>query len=108
MASSAEIRTAPQTDVAPRNICAPPVGWSPAALRQQRQLPRLGRLAGLVGQAGRIFAGEAMVGELRPRRVAPIIAHRLVDAVDREKSKRVRADELPHLFQRVRSGEKLV
>ena len=45
-----------------------------------------------VGQRGRIVAGEAVVGELRPHRVAPLVAHGAVDAVDREEGERVGAD----------------
>src|SRR4051794_6643563 len=41
-------------------------------LGEQRQLPRRGVLAGLVGQRRRIVAGEAVVGELRPQRIAPL------------------------------------
>src|ERR1700742_1402120 len=62
-----------------------PVERSRALARfgEQRELPRLALLAGLIGQPGRIFAGEAMVGELRPARIAGVVAHRLVDALDR-------------------------
>ena len=42
------------------------------------------RRAFAVSEARRIFAGEAMVGELGMGGVAALIAHGLVDAVDRE------------------------
>ena len=76
--------------------------------------PRRGRRAAsarrpfAISEPRRIFAGEAMVGELRMGVVAALIAHGLVDAVDREEGEAVGADELPHLFQRAMGGEQLV
>src|SRR6185437_7314006 len=79
-----------------------------ARLGEQRQLP-LGRfLRHAVGERCRVFAGEAMVGELRARGVATLLAHGAVDALDGEKGERVGADELPHAFEVVRRGKELV
>src|SRR5262245_49823731 len=66
--------------------------WQPAALNregsarlgQERQLARRVVLRGLIGEPGRIVAGEAVVGELRARRVAHLVAHGPVDALDRQ------------------------
>src|SRR5882724_7147917 len=55
-----------------------------ARFRQQRKLPRLRLDLGLVGEMGRIDAGEAMVGEFRIGGIAARLAHRAVHAVDRE------------------------
>src|SRR5580700_608148 len=78
-----------------------------ARLRQERQLPRR-RLAGAVGQRGRIFASEAVVGELRAYRVAADLAHGAVDAVDREEGEGIGADDRPHLLDGVGRGQELV
>src|SRR5437660_1271840 len=51
-----------------------------ARLGEQRQLPRRVIARALVGQRGWIVAGEAMVGELRPLRIAPLIAHCAINA----------------------------
>ncbi len=75
---------------------------------QQRQLPRACFLRGLVGERRRIIAGEAMVGELRPHRIAAGKAHGAVDAVDRQEGQRIGADELAHAFEIVGGGEQLV
>jgi hypothetical protein len=61
----------------------------------------------MVGERGRIVAGEAVVGELRAQRSRPQ-AHRAVDAVDRQEGQRIRADEGAHLFERMGGGEQLV
>ena len=71
-------------------------------------MPRLALLRRSDRSAGRIVAGEAMVGELRPHRIAALIAHGAVDAVDREEGERIRADELAHAFEVVGGGEQLV
>src|SRR5207249_3480137 len=59
-------------------------------------------------ERGRIVAGEAVIGELRLRRVALLIAHGAVDALDRQKGERIRADEAAHPLEIVRRREKLV
>src|SRR5437016_4021193 len=82
--------------------------WNASArLGEQRQLPRRVIARALVGEWGRIVAGEAMVGELRPLRIAPLVAHRAVNAFDREEGERIRADEAPHLLDGVGRGEQL-
>ena len=43
---------------------------------------------------GRVVAGEAMVGELRPDRIAPLLAHGPVEAVDREEGEAIDADDI--------------
>src|SRR5262249_380400 len=77
-------------------------------LGQQRQLSRRDVLAGAVGHRRRISAGEAVIGELRPHWVAPLLAHGTIDAVDREERERVRVDELAHAFDVMVGGEQLV
>ena len=67
--------------------------------------PRHRLVRGLVGEAGRIVAGEAMVGELRPHRIALLETHGAVDAVHRHEGQGVRADQVAHLLQRMRGGE---
>ena len=57
---------------------------------------------------GRIVAGEAMVGELRAQRIAPLVAHGAIDALDREEGERIRADERAHAFDVVGGGQELV
>src|SRR5262249_56186746 len=52
-------------------------------LGQQRQLPRRHVLSGAIRQRRRVFAGEAVVGELRPDRIAALLAHGAIDAADR-------------------------
>src|SRR6478735_11771696 len=76
--------------------------------RQQRQLPWLALLPGLVGEPGRVFAGKAVIGELRLDRIARLKAHRLVDALDREEGERIRADEFSHALEVVGRGQELV
>ena len=49
-----------------------------------------------------------MIGELRTDRIAAFLAHRAVDALDRQEGQRIRADEFPHAFEVVRRGEQLV
>src|SRR5580692_12931799 len=78
------------------------------SLGQKRQLARRGDLGGPVGERGRIVAGEAMVGELRAQRIAPLVAHGAVDALDREEGERIRADELAYAFDVVGGGQELV
>src|SRR5580658_6792885 len=79
-----------------------------ARCSQQGELARWCFLCHAVGERSRIFPSEAMVGELRARRVAPLLAHGAVDAVDREEGERIRADELPHTLQIVGGGKELV
>jgi len=59
------------------------LGHALARLGEQRELARRRVLRVAVGERGRIFAGEAMVGELRPHRIARFFAHGAVDAVNR-------------------------
>ena len=47
-------------------------------------------LRALVGERGRIFAGEAVIGELRADGIALLESHRAIDAVDRKKGERIR------------------
>ena len=61
-----------------------------------------------VGERGRVFAGEAMIGELRPHRIAALLAHGAIDALDREEGERIGADELAHAFEIVGRGQELV
>src|SRR5579885_3354532 len=61
-----------------------------------------------VGERGRIFAGEAMIGELRPRRIAALFAHGAIDAVDRKEGERIGADESAHALEIVRRSKQLV
>src|ERR1700721_2237504 len=75
---------------------------------EQRELARRGVLRGAVGQRGRIFAGEAMIGELRARRIAALLAHGAIDALDRKEGERIGADEFAHAFEIVGRGQKLV
>ena len=49
-----------------------------------------------------------MVGELRAHRIAAVLAHGAVDALDGEEGERIRTDELPHLLEVMGGGEKLV
>src|SRR5205823_7113290 len=58
-----------------------------------------------VGQMGGIVAGEAVVGELRPVRIAFLVTDCAINAVDREEGKRADTDIVAHFFQRV-SGSK--
>ena len=53
-----------------------------ARFRQQRQLPGLGFDLGLVGEVGRIGAGEAVIREFRIGGIAAGFAHGAVHAVD--------------------------
>src|SRR4051794_10845835 len=78
---------------------------SSARFGQQRQLPWPRCLIVAVGERGRIVAGEAVVGELRARRIALLDAHGTVDAVDRQEGKRIRADELAHALEIMSCGE---
>ena len=71
-------------------------------------MPWLRLVPVLVGERRRIVAGEAMVGELRPHRIALLAAHRAVDAVDRKKRQRIGADERAHAFEVVIGGQELV
>ena len=54
---------------------------------------------------GGIIAGEAVIGELRPDRIAFIEAYGTVKPVDREEGERGDADIVAHLFQCVVGGE---
>src|SRR5437016_14289018 len=67
-----------------------------ARLGQQRELPGQCFLGHLVGERGRIFAGEAMIGELRPQGIAPLETHGAINAVDGKEGQRIVADEAPH------------
>src|SRR5438034_1762158 len=69
--------------------------------RQQRQLPGLLLDLGLVGEVGRIDAGEAMIREFRIGGIAAGLAHRAVHAVDRQERQRIRADDLAHFLEAV-------
>ena len=62
----------------------------------------------LVGQRGRIVAGEAVVGELRPQRIALLVAHGAVDALDRQERERIGADEVAHAFEVMGRRQQLV
>src|SRR6202451_1026457 len=75
---------------------------------EQRELARRGVLRRAVGQRGRVFAGEAMIGELRPHWIAALFAHGAIDALDREKVKRIGADEFAHAFEIVGRGQELI
>ena len=75
---------------------------------QQRQLPRARLLCAEVRERGRIVAGEAMVGELRPRRVATRQAHGAIDAIDRQEGQRVGADKFAHALEVVGRGQQFV
>ena len=66
---------------------------SSARLGEQRELARRRVLRRAVGERGRIFAGEAMVGELRADRIAAFLAHGAIDAFDRKEGQRIGADE---------------
>src|SRR6266568_8745494 len=72
----------------------PSPGRQLTRFRQQRQLPRLRLDLGLVGEMGRIDAGEAMVGEFRIGGIAAGLAHCAVHAVDRQERQCIRADGL--------------
>src|SRR5947208_78169 len=85
-----------------------PFAISSTRLGEQRELARARGLRGLVGQRRGIFAGEAMVGELRADRVAALEAHRAIDAVDRQESQRIGADEAAHAFHVMVGGEQLL
>src|SRR6516162_1134134 len=61
----------------------------------------------LVGQAGRVIAGEAGVAELGLARVAPGLAHGPIEAVDGDEGKAVDADQLRHRLHIMPGGEKL-
>src|SRR5689334_8243912 len=60
-----------------------------ARFRQQRQLPGLLLDLGLVGEMGRIGAGEAVVGEFWIGGISARLAHRAVHTVDRQERQRV-------------------
>src|ERR1700738_1650825 len=76
-----------------------------ARFRQQRQLPRLRFDLGLVGEVGRVDAGEAVVREFRIGGVAAGLAHGAIHAVDRQERERVRADDIAHFLERMRRGQ---
>src|SRR5262249_58250066 len=82
--------------------------FASARLGEERQLPRRSLPPALVGQRGRIVTGEAVVGELRAQRIALLVAHRAVDAFDRQEGQRIRPDETAHAFEVVRPRQWLV
>ena len=61
-----------------------------------------------VGQPGRVIAGETMIGELRPHRVALRLAHGAIDALDGEEGQRVGTHEGAHAFEIHLGRQKLV
>src|SRR6266851_3901025 len=65
------------------------------SLRQERQLDR-DRAGLVVGEGDRIIAGEAGVAVLGRRGVAPSLAHRAVEPVDRDEGETVGADKAAH------------
>src|SRR6476660_9038165 len=67
-----------------------------AHLGEERELAGVGG-AVLVDELGRVIAGEAMIGELRGALIAPLVAERLIDAVDRQERQAGGADEFLHL-----------
>src|SRR6516162_7675807 len=90
-------------------LYALPAGcFASARLGEQRQLPRRSLPPAPIGQRGRIVAGEAVVGELRAQRVALLVAHSAVDALDRQEGERIRADETAHAFEVVGRRQELV
>src|SRR5437763_15763908 len=74
---------------------------------EQRQLHRYLAVIG-VGEPDRIVAGEAGVAEFGTRRDALFLAHRAVEAIDRDEGEAVDADEFPHLLDVVAGGEQLI
>src|SRR5690606_39078673 len=64
---------------------------------EKREL-RVDRAFLVVEEARRIVAGEAGVAELRLRGVAPILAHRAVEPVDRNERQAVDADVAGHAW----------
>src|SRR3954453_8660820 len=76
-------------------------------LGKQRQLPRRVVAPALVGERRRIIAGEAVIGKLRPLRIALLVAHGAIDAIDGQERERIRTDDAAHFFQRMRRGEQL-
>src|SRR5262249_47548317 len=64
-------------------------------LGQQRELRGVGA-ADDVGEVGRIVAGEAGIAELRRTALAAGLAHRPVEAVDRDEGEAVDADQPAH------------
>ncbi len=58
--------------------------FASARLRQQRQLPRLRLVLGVICQVRGIGPGEAMVGEFRIEGIAAGFAHGPIHAVDRQ------------------------
>src|SRR5215469_18226177 len=79
-----------------------------ARFREQGELTRRGVLGGPIGKRRRIFAGKAMIGELRAGRIAALFAHRAIDSIDRKECERVGADEFAHALEIVRRGKELV
>src|SRR4029078_13154825 len=76
--------------------------------RQKRQLARARFVRGEMGERRRIVAGEAMVGELGPHRIAALEPHCPIDSVDRQESERIRPDKFPHALEIVGRSEQLV
>src|ERR1700733_389499 len=79
-----------------------------ARLGEKRELPWRCVLRAAIGERGRIFPGEAMVGELRTHGIAAFFAHGAVDAVDRKERQGIGADELAHAFEVMRGGEEVI
>src|SRR5580700_5296057 len=100
-------REAPVTS-AIRSVRGDIVSLGLAGFSEQRELARRGVLRRAVGEWGRVFAGEAMIGELRPHRIAALLAHGAIDALDREEGERIGADEFAHAFEIVSRGQELV
>src|SRR4029077_338647 len=66
-----------------------------------------GRVGALVGQPGRIIAGEAGVAILRLARIAPRLPHGPIEPVDGDEGEAVDADDLRHLLGVMLEGEEL-
>ena len=75
---------------------------------QQGQLAWAGFLRGEIGKRGGIVAGKAMIGELRPHRVASRETHGAINTVYRQKCQRICANEFSHAFEVVGGREQLV
>src|SRR5512143_575507 len=78
------------------------------SFRQQRQLPWACFLRGEIGEGCWIVAGETVVGELRPRWITAFEAHSAIDAIDRQKRERIRADKFAYALEVVSGGEQFV
>ncbi len=49
-----------------------------------------------------------MVGELRAIRIARFLAHRAIEAIERQKGEGIGANKLAHSFEVMRGSEKLI